>query len=72
LDVANEIEKPYFRSYALSEVAKQLSHAGFRIKASRVLKQAETVAEKIPERDLQLQSLQNVRSLMDKLSPEKG
>ena len=72
LAMADEIENPYFRAYVLSEVAERLSNAGFRIKAHRVLARAEIAAEMVPEQDLQLQSIQKVRSLMDKLPKKQG
>lgn len=72
LSVAESIEQPYFRAYALGKVAEQLYRAGFRIQARRVLDRAESAATKVSEQDLQLQALQNVRSLMDKLPKQQG
>ena len=72
MQAANEIEKPFFRAYAMGEVAQRLSDAGFHRKAHEVLRQAERVAEKVPEQDMQMQALEKVRSLMGKLPNGKG
>jgi tetratricopeptide (TPR) repeat protein len=72
LESAGTIEKAYFRAYAMGDIAERLSKAGFRIKAKRVLEQAEGVAEKVPERDMQMQAVQRVRSLMGKLPRGEG
>jgi hypothetical protein len=67
LELAGQIDKPYARAFAMTELAEQLSKAGFRMKAHRVLTEAEHVAAKVPEQDMQLQALQKVRSSMGKL-----
>ncbi len=72
LDAAGTIDKPFFRAYALGDVAQRLSSAGFYEKAHEVFNRAERAAEDVPEQDLQTQSLERVRSLMGKLPKGEG
>jgi hypothetical protein len=67
LESAGKIDDPCSRAYALGDIAKKLSEAGFRAKAHDVLNRAERVATKVPQADMQGQALQYVRSLMGKL-----
>jgi tetratricopeptide (TPR) repeat protein len=62
-----KIEEPFFRAYAMGDVAERLSKAGFHARAHEVLAQAERVAEKVPQQDMQMQAVQKIRSLMGKL-----
>ena len=67
LESAGKIDNPYSKVYALGDIAKKLSEAGLRTKTHEVLDQAERLAEKIPQPDMQMQALQYIRSLMGKL-----
>jgi hypothetical protein len=67
LESAGKIDDPYSKVYALGDIAKRLSEAGQRAKTHAVLNQAERLAEKIPQPDMQMQALQYIRSLMGKL-----
>lgn len=67
LESAAKIDSAFFRSYTMGEIGQRLSDAGFVKKARQVLQQAEKVAEKVPEQDMQFQALQKIRSLIGKL-----
>lgn len=67
LESARLIEDQYAKSYAMGELAERLSASGFRAKAHKVLVEAESEAEKIPQSDLQRLGLEKIRSLMSKL-----
>ena len=67
LDSARGIEDLYARSYAMGDLAEKLSAAGLHAKAQEVLAQAESVAARIPQPDLQQQALEMIRGLMGKL-----
>ena len=64
---ADKIDIPYSKVYALGDVAEKLAEAGFPAKARDVLNQAERLTTKIPQSDIQMQALQHVRRLMNKL-----
>ena len=67
LESAGKIDAPGSKAYALGDVAKKLSEAGFRARAREVLDQAEVVAAKIREVDLQGQAVQYIQALRGKL-----
>jgi tetratricopeptide (TPR) repeat protein len=67
LESARKIEQPYGQCQAMIEIAVKLSKAGFAAKAHQLLKDAEAITPKIPEVDLQQQTLEKIRGTMDKL-----
>ena len=71
LQAAREIESPYGRTYVFCDLAESLSEAGLHAKAHKLLKEADDLASKIPEPDLQRESIQRVRTLKGKLPKPK-
>lgn len=67
LELAEQIETDYSRVYAMMGIAEKLSASGRHARAQEVLDQADQVAHKVPQKDLQAQSIEEVRSLMGKL-----
>ena len=67
LELAEQIETDYSRVYAMMGIAQKLSASGRRARAREVLDRADQVAHKVPQKDLQAQSIEEVRSLMGKL-----
>ena len=67
LQAAREIKSPYGRTYVFCDLAESLSGAGFHAKTHKLLKEADELALKIPEPDLQRESTQRVRTLMGQL-----
>ncbi len=71
LESAREIESLYSRTYVFCDLAESLSEASFHVKTHKLLKEAEEFAVKIPEPDLQSESIQRVRTLKGKLPKPK-
>lgn len=71
LDAAVEstakIERAYKRIYSLCDIASAYARAGDKAQAQKLLAEAETLVEKVPEPDLQTDAREHVRGLRDKL-----
>ena len=72
LEIAGQIEAPYGKANALADVAEKLSEAGLHAKTHKVLEEADLVAHKIPEPDIQGQTVERVRILMGTLPKPAG
>ena len=67
LQAAGKIEKNHSKAHAMADIAEKLSRAGFHKRTHEVLDEADLVADKIREPDLQQQTIQKVRTLMGTL-----
>jgi len=65
IETAKKTENFNSRAHALMGIAKKLAKAGLRAKVMPTLKEAEAVAGKIPEPDLNRMGLEQVRKMMD-------
>ena len=72
LAIARSIKSPYKKAHALAGVAEKLSRCGHDAQTHEILDEADLVADKIPEPDLEQQTVQKIRSLMGKLPKPKG
>jgi len=64
---AREIEKDHAKAHALADLAEKLSKAGYHRQTHEILEEADQAANKIPEPDLQRQTVERVRTLMGTL-----
>ena len=64
LEFAAEIDTLHQKANAMCEMAEQLAECGHRVKARETLEQADQVAHRIPELDLQRQTVERIRTLM--------
>jgi len=64
---AREIGKVHAKAHALADLAQELSKAGYHAQTHEILEEADQAANKIPEPDLQRQTVEKVRTLMGTL-----
>ncbi|MEE8451883.1 MAG: hypothetical protein V3R99_08210 [Thermoguttaceae bacterium] len=64
---AREIDKVYAKAHAMADLAQKLSKAGYHAQTHEILEEADQAANKIPEPDLQRQTVEKVRTLMGTL-----
>ncbi len=62
-----EIGKVHAKANALADLAQKLSKAGYHTQTHKILEEADQAANKIPEPDLQRQTVEKVRKLMGTL-----
>ncbi|MBN2581245.1 MAG: hypothetical protein JXB10_19850 [Pirellulales bacterium] len=67
VETAEKLENLHQKANALADIAVEFSKTGDAKRTRQLLDQAENAAAKIPERDLQQQTLFRVRTLMSKL-----
>lgn len=72
LQAAGEIENAFSHAYALANLAEKLSAAGEHTRTHEVLKEADAIAQKIPDAAIQRQMLDQIRGLMHELPEPSG